>query len=52
MILTCDLCEKELEDIEAVKKGWLIKTTPNGEIYEVYCDICRVIVCPKGNCND
>jgi hypothetical protein len=65
VILKCDLCEKELiigvinegkgpiiDTEKAREEGWLIILTPLGEIVEVYCSICRVIICPKGNCND
>ena len=51
-VLTCDICDREELYIKANKDGWLIITSPLGEIVEVYCSVCRVIVCPKGLCSD
>jgi len=51
-ILTCDLCGREEKYINADKENWLIITSPLGEIVESYCSVCRVIICPKGNCVD
>jgi hypothetical protein len=51
-MLSCDLCGRNENWDEAHKHSWLVIQSPLGEIVETYCNVCRVIICPKGNCAD
>lgn len=48
----CDNCDREESTINAINQGWLIKLDNLDNIVEVYCNVCRVIICPKGVCAD